>query len=419
MFRPITALCIACSLLAVVAKSESPTSAGNWPAWRGPQGDGTVESTDAPTKWSESEHVRWQVAIPGRGHGSPMVFGDRVYVPTAIADPQQQCVLCFDRQTGKPVWTAIVHEGGFANRSKRSANEKASLASSTVTTDGQRLFINFLNDSAVRTTALSMDGDILWQTPVSDYELHQGYGSSPLVHGSLVLVAADNKAGGAVVGLDRETGRIVWKHDRPKKPNYSSPVVVRIGDQDQLIMTGCDLVESLDPATGKVIWSVEGATTECVTSTPSDGRLVFSSGGYPKNHIAAYAADDNGSLVWENAMRSYVPSLLLHDGHLFAVLDEGIAVCLAAADGDVIWRKRLGGTFTSSPVLVGDRIYATDEDGKTHIYLASADGFQRIAENEIGTSVFATPAISGDLIFLRFAKYVDDQRQEFLACIEN
>lgn len=400
--------------LFLIALLLATTDSTDWPAWRGPHGDGTAEAQiNLPTEWSANHNIAWRTPIPGRGHASATIIGSRVFLPTAVDQPQQQMVICFDRQDGHQLWKTIVHDGGFAN-SGGSGNDKASLASSTIASDGENLFVNFLNDNAVHTTSLTLDGRIRWQTKVCDYILHQGYGSSPLIYKQFVIAAADNKGGGAVVAMDRETGTVAWRHSRPNSPNYASPVVVTIDGQDQLIMTGCDLVESLDPNTGKLLWRVDGATTECVSSTPSVGPLVFSSGGYPKNHLAAYNAQKNGELQWEQKIRLYVPSLIAHQQNLYAVMDEGIAVCIRARDGKTLWKKRLGGTFSSSPVLVGQTIYATNEDGKTFVFKADSEKFSGISENELGTSVFATPAISGNSIFLRVAEYQNGQRKESL-----
>src|SRR5262249_24874877 len=147
----------------------------------------------------------------------------------------------------------------------------------------------------------------------------QGYGSSPAVYESLVIVSADNKGGGAVAGLDRATGRVVWKQSRPKFPNYASPVILKANGKDQLVLTGCSRVRGFGPATGRRLWETKGATTECVTSPVTDGALVFTSGGYPKNHVSAVRADGSNKVAWENGTRIYVPSMLLHEGYLYGV----------------------------------------------------------------------------------------------------
>lgn len=393
-------------------------NSSDWPWWRGPSQNGQADSNQTPpTRWSETENVRWRVPVAGRGHGSPTVVGDQVFLATANTRTQTQSVISCDRQTGKRRWETVVHKGGFENKSKRKANEKASLASSSVACDGQRLFTNFLHDNAVFTTALDMQGNILWQQKITDYIVHQGYGSSPAIYGPLVVVSADNKGGGAVAGLDRETGTIVWQRERPAKPNYASPVIVNAADRDQLIFIGCDLVTSLDPLTGNTLWEIEGATTECVTTTVTDGEHIFTSGGYPKNHISAVKADGSGVITWENNTRAYVPSLLEHEGFLYATLDAGVAACFRCEDGEETWKTRLGGTFSSSPVMVANLIYATNEEGTTFVYRVNPEAFELVAENQLGQSVFATPAICDSAIFMRVAHQEDGQRQEYLYCV--
>ncbi len=394
----------------------------DWPWWRGLDHTGiAAQDQDPPTTWSESENVLWKAAIPGRGHGSPTVVGDQVFLATADDQQQQQSVLCFDRQTGEQLWSTIVHKGGFPDpkNGRGAGNEKASLASSTIACDGTLVFINFLNNGACYTTALNRDGRLTWQTKVSDYVIHQGYGSSPTLYQDLVIVSADNKGGGAIMAMQRATGAVAWKRDRPTKPNYASPIILNVAGKDQLLFTGCDLVTSLNPLTGAEYWEIEAATTECVTTTVTDGTHIFTSGGYPKNHIAAVAADGSRTVVWENTVRAYVPSMLQQDGFLYAVLDAGIATCRNSATGEETWKSRLAGTFSSSPVLVGDRLYATNEDGATFVLKVTPHSVERLATNLLGDSVFATPAISGSRIYQRVAHGEDGKRQEYLYCLGN
>ncbi|MDC0317563.1 PQQ-binding-like beta-propeller repeat protein [bacterium] len=401
--------------------AERPSiSENDWPWWRGHGQDGVaVGDQQPPTQWSPTENVRWRLPIVGRGHGSPTVFADQVFLATADSSKEEQSVVSVDRETGKLNWQTVVHTGGFANKSRNKLNKKASLASSSVATDGEKLFINFMNDDALWTTALDLNGEILWQKRISDYVLHQGYGASPAIFGALVIVSADNKSGGVVVGLNRNTGKVLWKQDRPSKPNYASPIILNAAGRDQLILSGGDLVTSLDPLTGEKIWEIEGATTECVTSAVTDGDHVFTSGGYPTNHVSAVKADGSGEIVWQNKSRVYVPSMLQRDGYLYATLDAGIAACFRCRDGKEMWKKRLGGTFSSSPVMVGDLVYAANEAGQTFLFKASPDSFQKVAENKLGDSVFSTPAICGSRIYTRVAHFENDQRQEYLYCLGN
>ncbi|MFO1093841.1 MAG: PQQ-binding-like beta-propeller repeat protein, partial [Planctomycetaceae bacterium] len=176
-------------------------------------------------------------------------------------------------------------------------------------------------------------------------------------------------------------------------------------------------VASYDPLTGEPLWEFAGSTTECVTSTVTDGRVVFSTGGYPQNHVQAVVADGSAQVAWEKKVRVYVPSLLLKNGHLYLVTDDGVAACWRVDDGEELWKSRLGGTFSSSPVLAGDRIYATDESGRTTVFKASPEKFESLAENQLAQEVFATPVIAGGRIYHRAATIDGDQRQEWLYCL--
>lgn len=410
------AICLFAICQSVMA--ETPKfAADDWPWWRGVSRDNTATlGQSPPAVWSETENVAWKAALPGRGHGSPTLLGNQVFLATADHKREAQLVLCFDRQTGKPLWERVVHQGGFANKSKRKANKLASLASATIATDGERLFINFLNDNAVHLTALNLDGEIIWQKRVCDYLLHQGYGSSPAIYENLVIVAADNRGGGAVVAFDRVTGQEIWRRSRPKEPNYPSPSILRVAGRDQLILTGCFLITSLDPLTGEQLWETAGSTGETVTTTVTDGTHVFSSGGYPRDHLSAIDASD-GEVVWETRTRIYVPSMCYRDGYLYATLDAGVAMCIRSADGKQMWKARLGGTFTSSSVLVGDHVYAFNQEGVATVFRADPAGFEKLSENTLGENNFATPVIAGSRIYTRVAFFEDGERREYLYCL--
>ena len=182
-------------------------------------------------------------------------------------------------------------------------------------------------------------------------------------------------------------------------------------------MVGCDLVSSYEPATGKEIWEIKGATTECVTSTVTDGSRIITSGGYPRNHLEAIEADGSGKVAWSHNTRVYVPSLLIREGYLYGVLDAGVASCWKSENGEEIWKHRLAGTFSSSPVMVGETIYATNEEAATFVFKATPEGFEELAENKLGDEVFATPTICGNRIYSRVAVKENDNRQEYLYCL--
>jgi outer membrane protein assembly factor BamB len=410
----VTGLLPECLRCAEPVRKELRVDAADWPWWRGPNRDGiAVGKQDPPRKWSESENVVWSAPVPGRGHGSPIVVGERIFLAAAEPDKEIQSVLCMDRKTGKQLWKTEVHRGHFDKK----GNAKSSHASCTPACDGERIFVNFLNDGAVWTTALNLEGKQLWQVKICDFINHQGFGSSPAIYGSLVLVSADNKGGGAIAALERSSGKVVWKHDRPKIPNYASPIILKVAGREQLLMIGCSLVSGFDPESGKKLWEIKGSTEECVTSTVTDGELIITSGGYPKNHISAVKADGSGKIAWENPLRVYVPSMLVHDGYLYAVLDAGVAMCFQCDTGKEVWKGRLGGAFSASPVLVGDLLFATNESGRTFIFKADPKAFELVGENQLGDEVMATPTYCGDCIYMRVARQTKGGRQEMLYCL--
>lgn len=388
----------------------------DWPWWRGLDRNGIAAAQQSlPRVWSETENVKWKAPVPGKGHGSACVVGDHVYLMTADHDLEVQFVLCYQRDSGKELWRTEVHRGGFDKK----GNSKSSLASGTPACDGERVYVNFYQGGAIHASALSRDGKLLWTTKITNFTNHQGYGASPAVYEGLVIIGADNKGAGsgAIAALEQKTGREVWRVTRPSVPNYTSPIILKVAGRDQLLFTGCDLVSSFNPLTGQKLWEMKGATTECVTSTVTDGQLIFTSGGYPTNHISAVKADGTGAVAWQNGSRVYVPSMLVKDGALYAVLDAGVAMCWEASSGKELWKGRISGTFSSSPVIVGDVLYATNEAGHTYLLKAQASAFELIGENQLGDEVFATPTICGSRIYTRVAKQIDGRRQEFLYCL--
>jgi outer membrane protein assembly factor BamB len=220
-----------------------------------------------------------------------------------------------------------------------------------------------------------------------------------------------------VAGLDRQTGKMAWKQQRPEQPNYTSPIILHVAGQDQLLLSGCDHMSSFDPLTGKRLWEVEASTTECVGTIVTDGVRVFASGGYPKKLTVAVVGDGSGQIAWQNETRTYVPSMLVDQGALYTVTDAGIAFCWKSDTGEELWKSRLGGTFNTSPVLVGDKIFATDQSGKTYIFKADAKKYELIGENQLGEEVYATPVFCGSHIFMRVAYGSGADRQEWLCCL--
>lgn len=379
-------------------------AAADWPWWRGPTLDGKSRDREVVTQWSTTENVVWKTNLPGRGHSSPILWGNRVMVTTADEASAKQYILAVDRNTGKQLWNTLVHQGGLTAK-----HGKNSHASATPACDGERVYAVFINRTGLYVTATDLDGKIVWQTEAGSFQSEHGYGSSPVLYQSLVIVNGDNRKSCFLAALDRRTGKVVWRTPRKttgRHGSYASPIIATLAGKPQLILTGMGEVCSYEPATGKLIWSCTGPA-EVTGCTPAcSDRLVFASGGYPEKELLAIRADATGDVtkshvVWRTGKGvTYVPSPIYHAGHLYVVNDSGVAMCVEAESGRQVWQDRLAGAFSSSPVLVGDFLYVSNEAGKTFV-LKTGPKFEVVAANDLGDGGFATPTICGGQLFLR------------------
>ena len=237
-----------------------------------------------------------------------------------------------------------------------------------------------------------------------------------MIYQSVVLVAADHRGGGRMSGLNKTTGAILWQQERPPVANYATPAVVTAAGKTQVVLAGCNLVSSYDPLTGGKHWEIAGSTEETVVTAVTDGSRIFIGGGYPKNHTMAVEADGSGKIAWENATRTYVPSMLVKNGHLFAVGDSGKATCWKAATGEERWSEKVDREFYGSPVMMDSRVYVTSKGGVTSVFDATPEKFTLIAQNQLGDESFSSPAICDNRIYLRSAK-LGEPRQEYLWCV--
>tara|TARA_R110002049_G_scaffold27321_2_gene94377 strand:- start:659543 stop:660883 length:1341 start_codon:yes stop_codon:yes gene_type:complete len=390
-------------------------SKDDWPAWRGSSQLGIASGQDLPTQWDETTNIRWKADVPGRGHGSPIIVGDAVFLATAIESKSQQRVLCYSKATGEVQWDEIVHSGGFPSANE--VHKKGSNANSTLASDGELLFAAFFNSGKIIATALDMTGQQVWQREVGSFGSKFGYAPSPILYQSFVIIAADNWGGGYLAALDAKTGEIAWRVARGEISTYSSPMIANIGGRDQLIISGCGAVTSYDPANGQQLWRTECIAEATCGTAVTDGESIFASGGYPDKETVCLSAD--GEKRWSNNTKVYEPSIIVDADHVFAITDDGIAVCFDASSGEALWRKRLGGNFSASPILASDRIYASNLSGETFVFKAAADGYHSISTNQLGSDCYASPAVSDGQIFLRIGTGLGDQRHETLVCIAN
>lgn len=381
-------------------------AADDWPWWRGPTLDGKSAGGHPPVTWSENENVVWRTEVPGRGHASPIVWQERLFLATADEDAQSQSLVSFDRATGKLLWNKVIHQGGLMHR-----HHKNSSASATPAADGRHVYTAFINRAGLWVTATDFEGEAVWQTQAGPFASQHGYGASPVLYKSLVIVAGDNAGPGYLAALERRTGRIVWRVGRTDQPSYSTPIVGQVAGRPQLLLSGASTVSSYDPDTGRRLWYCRGPTQVTASTMAFGGDLVYASGGYPDMELLAIRADGSDDvsdthIVWRTGEGvTYVPSPLMDDGRLYVVNDQGIASCFDARTGELVWKQRLGGNFSASPVLAGGNVYASDEEGTTVVFKAGAK-YEFVAKNPLGGGHFATPAISGDRIYLRAGRFL-------------
>lgn len=395
--------------------TEFVADTADWPRWRGPHGNGVSASASAPTEWSETKHVIWKAEVPGRGHSSPVVHGQQVILGTALEEQQQQLVVAFDRATGSENWRTVVHEGGFPTR--RQMHAKGTHANGTVACDDQSIFTAFLNNDTITASALDFEGEVVWQTELGPFSSKFGYAPSPVLYKSLVIFAADNFGGGYLAAVHRKTGKLVWRKARSRSSSYSSPVVAHVAGRDQLLISGGYEVCSYDPSNGELIWSCEGTTDATCGTMVWNDDLVFASGGYPDKQTLAVRADGSAEVVWTNYINNYEPSMVFAEGFLFSVNDNGIAYCWEGSTGKLRWKKRLQGSFSSSPVVCNGLIYASNLSGATFVYRANGEKYEPVAKNQLGSDIFASPAICGGQVYLRVGTRQGESRQEVLFCL--
>ena len=381
---------------------EFALRAEDWPEFRGPTGQGHSSERGVPFEWSEAQNVVWKTRVPGLGWSSPVVVGGRVWLTTAVNDRGGSMrALSFDVDTGRQLVDVEV----FRARSADPLNAKNSLASPTPIVDGDRVYVHFGADG---TAALTATGEIVWKTRLR-YESQHGNGGSPVLFGGLVIFSADGSDAAFVVALDKQTGKVRWKTDRrqPWDQAYSTPLVIRVGERDQLVSVGAYRAAAYDPESGKEIWRVSYADGFSNVPRPIYGHgLVSIATGFQQPALIAVRADGAGDvtrthIAWTlRRAAPYTPSPLLVGDELYVVSDIGIATCLDAKTGETHWQQRLGGNFSASPVFADGRIYFLSEEGAATV-IAPGKVFRKLATNQLDGATLASIAVSGGSLFIR------------------
>lgn len=398
-----------------IAEFPKLSAETDWPWWRGPQRNG-LASGAAPAEFGDDLNVVWKVPVPGRGHSSPTVVKNRVYLSTADEKAQVHSLVLFDRATGKQVGQVELSRGGFPARNHAKNTE----ATPTIACDGERLFVTYYHHDQIELLCLDLNGQVNWRKFLGEFDgkpYEYGYAPSPLIYRGTVIVAAEWNGDGFLAAFDRTSGDEVWRTPRPKNISFSSPVVGRVAGKDQLLISGADQVAAFDPANGKLFWSAWGTTAATCGTLVWEGDIVFASGGYPKSETLAVKADGSGQVLWKNNQKCYEQSMLVTGGYLYGLTDGGVLFCWRGNDGKEMWKQRLKGPVSSSPVLAGGLIYWANELGTHYVFKPNPEKFELIAENQLGSESFASPSIVGGQIFHRTATRQGGKRQEWLYCL--
>lgn len=394
----------------VVAQPSQPQQ---WAKWRGPQGNGIAGDQKPVTTWSDSSNVIWKTKVPGKGHSSPIVTAKKIFLTTSDQEQGTQSVLCFDRDSGDLIWTKPINQGELPEK----IHQKNTHASPSVATNGDLVFALFHNHGQQKLTALSFDGDVVWEKSMGEYKsLYPfGVGASPIVYGELLIVPHENEDNSKIFGLEAATGEKKWA-TRRQHTNYSTPVIANVGGKDQLLISGQAAVASFSPNDGKKNWSVPAKWDVTCGTLVWDQERVYASGGYPVQQTLAVTSDGTKQ-VWDAPIKSYEQSMIVVGDHLYCLSDRGVIYCFSGATGKVAWKNRFEGPVSASPIYANGNLYFTAESGKTLVVKADPTKFQPVATNQLGTSAFASFALVDNKIITRVGDDSTGEYQEWLYCL--
>src|SRR5262245_57154609 len=388
--------------VALASLLAAPIVRAQWPEFRGPTGQGHSNETNLPLEWSETRNVKWKTPVAGRGWSSPSIADGRVWVTTAVDSGATSLrAMAFDVETGQEMVNAEV----FQVKRPAGINPKNSRASPTPIVEGDRVYVHFGADG---TAALTTSGEIVWKTRLP-YESQHGNGGSPILYGDLLIVSCDGSDSAFVVALDKRTGKQRWRTWRrqPWDQAYSTPLLIRVAERDELVSVGAYRAAAYDPSTGKEIWRVNYADGFSNVPRPVFGHgLVYIATGFQEPSLLAVRADGAGDvtkthIAWTLRRGApLTPSPLLVGDELYVVNDGGIASCLDARTGDTIWVQRLGGSYSASPIFADGRIYFLSEDGMSRV-IAPGREFRVLATNKIEGDTLGSMAIANGSTFIR------------------
>jgi outer membrane protein assembly factor BamB len=412
----------------------TPVTADDWPGWRGPTASGVSPETGLPLRWSNTENVVWKAALAGVGVSSPIVAGDRVYITSQIGSGRRQpgnhprlaqgasaagsgeraltaaasdrthfVVQAFDAKTGARAWEHRAEAAGELP----GVHDKHNMASPSPVSDGQMIYAWFATGQLF---ALRSDGTLAWSRhlgqEISPFEINWGHSSSPALHGDLLILLCDHQPASYLLALDKRTGKQVWRADRGRgRSSYSTPLVVRAGTRDEIIVNSSERVDAYDAKTGAHLWHVGGSNQFPIPVPVFENGMLYMSRGYRSGPYMAVRPGGSGDVsathvAWQVPTGApYVSSLVQYRGRIFMANDVGVVNAIDAKTGERVWQQRTPGVFSASPVAGDGKVYFVSETGETVV--VSADSPSILATNDIGERVLASPAIAGGSLFVR------------------
>lgn len=428
-------LCLACSLPCLAQSSPS----GNWPQWRGPQGAGISNEKNLPDQWSADKNIRWKTPLPGRGHSSPVVWENKIFLtadlegdvvpgakavqhvrkgevwvhPDSVSGNRKHTLkmLCLDRDSGKILWEQVAYEGTVLDDRHR----KNTYASGTPVTDGKFVYAFF---EAEGLYCYDFAGKLIWKTNVGKIsKVGMGPGTSPVLYENLIILQCDLEDGGPALSfisaVDKRTGKEVWRVKRDHRKTHATPLIVRNGTHAELIANGWETVVAYDPATGKELWHCDGVRGWGIPSPVANSEMVFVSAGYPGKRAMGIKLGATGdltgtpNLVWSyDKGTAYVTSPILYGEYLYLVSDKGILTCIDAKTGTIKYeggRVPIPASFSASAVAFDGKLFLTSEDGDTFVIKAGPK-HEVLGTNSLNEPVLASPAIAAGKIFIRGEK---------------
>jgi outer membrane protein assembly factor BamB len=390
----------------------NPVFAADWLEFRGPTKQGIARAANPPIEWSQTKNVLWRTELPGQGWSSPIVFGKSIFLTGAVATKSEKpsfdlVLFIIDADTGKLLKTQAIftHEGELTAK----MHSKNSQASPTPVCNEQKIYCHF---GHLGTACTDLQGNVIWRNSELAYSPVHGNGGSPVVVGDHLIFSRDGEAISEVTALKKQTGKIAWNRERAvevtKKFSFCTPLVIEAAGKTQLILPGSNIVQSLNPETGDVHWSVQYDGYSVIPRPIYANGLVYVCTGYDRPSLLAIDPTGVGDVTrthlrWKvDSNVPNTPSLVAYKDNIVMISDRGIASCLDGLSGKEIWKERIGGNFSSSPLLIANRFYLLSEAGEATV-LDLDDQHKEIAKNTLGERSLATPAMIDDDFLIRTA----------------